>query len=266
MPRQSKKLPKKLVVLKNNEKEGKHESWDNERDMLNIPHPFRLLLTGGVNSGKTLTVKNIIVRIAPVFQKIYLLHCGGSFTTEYDEIDHVCLDSIPTASDPRFNGKEKALLIVEDKAFEHSSKQEKHDINRLFGYMSTHRNLSIIMTSQNFFDVPVCVRRMSNFFIVWKVKDLDNLKTLGRRLGIPGKYIVPLMERYITTYTDSIWFDDTPHTPYPIRLNGYQTIDKDAFIAEYEREMERAKAQRGLLVEGEEGDGNKPPDSDSDSD
>lgn len=219
-----------MKVLKNPEKDGKHEKWDKERDMLNFPSPFRMLLLGGVNSGKTNTVKNIIARIYPPFRNIYLLHCGGEFTKEYDEIDYECLETVPTPDDKRFDGKEKSCLIIEDKAFDHATRLEKKAIGRLFGYMSTHRNLSIFLTSQNFFDVPTAVRRMSNVYILWNVRDQDMLKTMARRIGITGKAFIDIFKDNIQEYTDSIWFDLTPHTPYPLRKNGYTVLDLDSYI------------------------------------
>lgn len=223
-PKNKPKFPKQLMVVKNKEKEGKHEAWTKDRDMLNIPHPARVLLLGGVNSGKTLTVKNILARAHPPFRKIYLYHCGGEWTTEYDEIDYECIQTIPTPSDTRFDGEEKTLLIVEDKAFDNITREEKKDLSRLFGYMSTHRNISIYMTSQNFFDVPAPIRRMANFFILWRVRDEDLLKTIGRRVGLAGTQMIQLAKEHYNEYTDSLWFDNTPHSPYPVRKNGYERV------------------------------------------
>lgn len=220
------KFPKKIIVMKNKEKLN-HEKWTPDRDMLNFPSPFRLLCLGGVNSGKTLTIKNILARIDPVFKNIYLLHCGGEFTKEYDEIDYECLNEIPVPSDPRFDGSEKSCIIIEDKSFENLTREQKKRLNRLFGYMSTHRNLSIILTSQNFFDVPASIRRMSNIYIIWQVRDADLLKTIGRRVNVSGPEMIELARQHFTAYTDSLWFDSTPHSPYPLRKNGYEPIIRE---------------------------------------
>ncbi len=216
---------KTLMYINNNEKSN-HEKWSDihGRDMLNFPKPYRIILAGGVNSSKTSTVLNIIARAFPVFENIYLLHCGGKYTTEYDAIDYTLLDSIPSPDDERFNGKKKHLLIIEDKCFEDISKTEKKNLNRLFGYVSTHKNTSIIMTAQNFFDIPPSIRRMSNIFILWKILDRDLLGVLGRRVGYCKNDMIALANDYFVHYRDSLWFDNTQDSPYPIRSNGYTEI------------------------------------------
>ena len=72
------KLPKELIHIKNLDKSW-HESWDDKEDengldILDFPHPFRMLLCGKVNARKTNTIKNIIIRQNPPFENIYLFH------------------------------------------------------------------------------------------------------------------------------------------------------------------------------------------------
>jgi hypothetical protein len=244
MPKKKKnvKLPKSLMYIKNKEK-GFHESWTPGRGMLNIVHPFRALFLGGVNSGKTNTIKNLVAHQQPPFEKIYLLHVGGNFTSEYDEIEVEILTEIPRVEDERFDGKEKSLIIVEDKSFDNLVRVEKKALNRLFGYMSTHRNISITLTSQNFMDVPTCVRRMSNLFVIWKVSDTDLLKTIGRRVGVSKECILSLSKKYYVHHRDSIWFDRTSGSPYPYRKNGFELIKLDEEGAECKKSKRKSKAK-----------------------
>ena len=65
------KLPKKILPIDNPDKEF-HEAWDDKRDMLNIPHPFRSVLLGPPNVGKTTVVKNLIIRQDPPFEEIFV--------------------------------------------------------------------------------------------------------------------------------------------------------------------------------------------------
>ena len=55
--RRKRRLPNKLIVLKNKDK-AFHEKWYEGRNILNIPHPARFLLLGPPNSGKTMIIKN----------------------------------------------------------------------------------------------------------------------------------------------------------------------------------------------------------------
>ena len=64
-------LPAKLLYLPNNDKSF-HERWETGRDMLNIPHPFRAVLLGRPNVGKTNIIINLILRCN--FEEIFVIH------------------------------------------------------------------------------------------------------------------------------------------------------------------------------------------------
>ena len=55
------RLPNRLLALKNADK-AFHESWHPKRNLLNFPHPFRAVLLGPPNTGKSATVKNLLLR------------------------------------------------------------------------------------------------------------------------------------------------------------------------------------------------------------
>lgn len=217
--------PKKILMIENKEKKF-HEKWLAGRDELNFPHPYRLLLAShSPNVGKTLWVKNIVLRADPKFQEIFLLHCGEDETTEYDEIECTKLKELPPVNNTIFNRDVKTLLICEDKNFEYSDKTQRHRLDRWYGYASTHKNVSIICCSQNFFAVPSPIRAMTNVFCLWKTRDLDQMKCIGRRVGLMKEEIQLLMRKYIKDVHDTIWIDCTKNTPMPIRRNGWEAID-----------------------------------------
>ena len=218
--------PDELMFLPNPEKKF-HEKWYEGRNMLNLVHPARILLLGGVNSGKSsIIIWNLIPRANPPFKEIYLYHCGGSTIPEYEDVDTITLDTIPEPTDDIFDNDVKKLIIIEDKEYKYMPKDELRRLDRLFGYCSTHRNTSIYCTGQYFFNLPVPVRNMTNVFILWKTKDLDTLKTIGRRVGLKKEEIYHLMQKYLTEPRDSLWIDNTFNTPYPLRKNGFEIIDK----------------------------------------
>lgn len=217
--------PDELIIIPNPEKKF-HEKWFTGRNMLNFPHPYRILLTSiQPNLGKTLWVKNIIIRANPKFKEIFLLHCGENMQTEYDDIDYTCISKIPPISSNIFNKNVKTLLIIEDKNFKYMSKDDLHRLDRAYGFTSTHRNLSIICCSQSFFDVPCSVRRMSNVYVLWKTKDIDSMKTIGRRCGLRKEELYNLIKKHLKKAYDTLWIDCTKNTPYSIRLNGFTNID-----------------------------------------
>ncbi len=222
-PKRENDYPEELIHIPNPEKKY-HENWIKGRNKLNFPHPFRMLLLGGVNSGKTNIIKNIILRANPSFKEIFLYHCGGQYVKEYNDIEFENLDNIPEPDDEIFDPLVKKLLIIEDKEFKFMDKQELKRLDRVFGYVSTHRNLSILCTGQDFFNLPPPVRRMSNIFVIWKTKDTDSLKTIGRRVGLKKEELISLISTNLKNKRDSLWLDNTFKTPYPIRKNGFEEI------------------------------------------
>ena len=217
--------PDEILHIKNLEKTY-HESWYKGRNKLNFPHPFRMLLLGGVNMGKTNITKNVILRANPPFKKIYLLHVGGDYTLEYDDIQTETLEAIPKPDDDIFDPKVKKLFIIEDKEYKFMSKKELQNLDRLFGYVSTHRNTSIISTGQYFYNMPVPIRNMSNIFVIWRPLDLDSLNSIGRRIGLRKEEILSIMDRYFKKSRDSLWVDLTTNSPYKLRLNGFKVLQK----------------------------------------
>jgi len=217
--------PNELIIIPNPEKKF-HEKWFKGRNLLNYPHPYRMLLCSiQPNLGKTLWVKNILIRARPKFKEIFLLHCGEDVQTEYDDVEYTCIRRIPPINSTMFNPKVKSLLIIEDKNFKFMTKEDLHRLDRAYGFTSTHRNLSIICCSQSFFDVPVSVRRMSNIYVLWKNKDLDSMKTIGRRCGLKKEELYRLIKKYLKDAHDTLWIDCTKNSPYPLRLNGFCPID-----------------------------------------
>ena len=58
------KLPDEIIPIKNPDKLF-HEKWTGSRNKLNIPHPYRCILMGRPNSGKSTVIKNLLFLISP---------------------------------------------------------------------------------------------------------------------------------------------------------------------------------------------------------
>ena len=217
------RLPNKLIVIENPDKLW-HESWTKNRNMLNIPHPFRALMMGPPNNGKSMVIKNIIVRAKPQFEEIFVIHADPNFTKEYDDLDVTMLDEIPPLEE--WQGLVKTLVIIDDIDLTQLNKEQKKNLNRLFGNVSTHKNISVMLTSQDPFSVPPSVRRMSNLFILWKSKDLDSLSQIARKAGMTSEDMRGLFNTILSERFDSLWIDSTTNTPYALRKNGFEIINK----------------------------------------
>ena len=164
----------------------------------------------------------MLIRADPMFDEIYLWHCDSTNTKEYSDIDLKILKELP---DPKeWNSDKKKLVIIDDIEFKNLSKNQQYCLNRLYGYVSTHKNVSVILATQNFYNIPTIVRRCSNMFILWRINDTTCLKTISKKCGISSSQFDMLFEKYIHKLHDSLWIDMTSNTPAKIRINGFQII------------------------------------------
>lgn len=218
------RVPKKIVPFPNRDKTF-HETWEANRDWLDIPHPFRMLLASKPNGGKTTVILNIILRVAlgkHPFRRLIVVHCDPKQTREYDMVERRLLADIPSPEE--LSGQEKTLVVLEDLNYLNMSQEQQGRLERLYGYASTHKNVSCILTAQDPFRILPTVRRCTNVFVLWNNHDQDMLKMLSRKTGTSSEQLLTLMEHECHGPHDSIWLDLTPDSPAPIRKNGYQRI------------------------------------------
>lgn len=220
------KLPKEIIPIPNPDKSPWHESWTKNRNMLNIPHPYRIVIFGPPNSGKTTLAKNILLRAKPPFKRIIIIHCDDEYTKEYNDLGDIdIINIIPDPKDSEyFDGEDKTLVILDDLEYEYLPKEQKRNLDRLFGFVSTHKNVSVILNSQNPTNVSPCIRRMSNIWILFKILDMDLLFLLARKIGMKREAFTEIFRKYIKKKHDSLWIDLSDDSPYPVRVNGYTAL------------------------------------------
>lgn len=211
-------LPRSLLAIKNLDKKF-HEAWKPGDDMLNFPHPFRGVVMGPPNCGKTTTVKNILLRQDPPFARFYVIHCDGGYTHEYDDVEGKMLSKIPSPED--WPGQEKTLVVIDDLELKTLKPEQRRNLDRLFGYVSTHKNISVLLNSQDPFNVPAIVRRCSNLWVLWPGRDIDSLQNCARKCGEDLRTLF----QYCTGPKDSLWIDLTDHSPQKLRINGYTKVE-----------------------------------------
>jgi hypothetical protein len=217
------RLPNKILALPNPDKEF-HERWYKGRNMLNIPHPWRAVFLGPPNCGKGTVVKNLLLRAKPPFEEVVCIHCDPEFTQEWDDIGAEMLDEIPAPED--WEGQVKTLVILDDLEFKGMSKEQRRRLDRLYGFVSTHKNISVALCSQDTFNVPPIVRRCSNLWVLWRCPDLDAMATCARKTGMKANNFNAIFNQLMMNGHDSLWLDMTDHSPYPKRKNGYVLIKK----------------------------------------
>ena len=217
------RLPNEIIALPNADKKF-HEKWKKGRNMLNIPHPFRAVALGPPNCGKGTVVKNILIRANPAFEEVFCIHCDPDFTKEWDDCGAEMLSEIPPPEE--WKGEVKTLVIIDDLEMKGLSKEPKRNLDRLYGFVSTHKNVSVILCSQDAFNVPPIVRRCSNMWIMWRCPDLDAMAAVSRKSGMNSNNFNSIFNQLMLDTHDSLWIDMTSKTPYPLRKNGFTLITK----------------------------------------
>jgi replication-associated recombination protein RarA len=218
------RLPNKLLAIPNRDK-GFHEKWKENRNLLNFPHPWRMVCFGPPNCGKSTTIKNIIIRADPPFEKVYVIHCDVDGTKEYEDIGAEMLYDIPSPEE--WPGEEKTLVILDDLEYKNMTKQQKSNLDRLFGYVSTHKNVSCALCAQDAFNIPAIVRRCANVYVLWRMSDTDSMATCARRTGMKSQQFKHIFNSIMPDPHDSLWIDMTSRTPAPVRKNGFEILRSD---------------------------------------
>jgi len=75
------------------------------------------------------------------------------------------------------------------------------------GCNSTHKNISIMMTAQDGFNIPPSIRRMRSVLCLWKGHDVNALTILSSRFGIKTKDFKYFLDRIATGKYDFIVID-----------------------------------------------------------
>lgn len=219
------KAPKSFVVLKNVDKKF-HESYKKRDSPIRFPHPFRLACLGGVNSGKTMCVKNIILAHAgrnPKFCEVLIIN-PNTQTHEWDDMDVTCIrTTIPAMSE--LDHDVKRLIVLDDYDFTNISRSEMTKLSELVRYGSTHCNCSVIISHQSWFRVPKIVKDCCNVFVIWRPKDVDELSTIGRRVGLNKKDIHQIFKDHMPEWRDSLLINHCVGAPYVYGKNLFHPLN-----------------------------------------
>lgn len=215
------RLPEKLIHFSNHDKKF-HERWDEDRNMINFPHPYRCVMTGPPNCGKTTVAKNLMMAADPPFEKVHVIHADPENTHDYKECGpNVTMTAhIPEPAD--WPGDVKTMVIVDDMEQRELNKQQRKALDRLIGYVSTHKNISVVLCAQTKTGQAPVVWKCANVFVIWPSGDKRGMRGIGERVDLPD--LVDLMKKICPTSHDSFWVDQTDHTPYPHRRNGYENL------------------------------------------
>ena len=217
-------FPNRIVPFGNLDKDAWTESWYPGRSLINFPHPYRACVAGRVSCGKGTLIKNLIVRAEPPFERIVVLHVSPENTEEWNDVTEEIVGTLPEVSE--INTGKKTMLVIDDYDLNNLSKTDKSRLDRYFGFVSSHCNLSIVVAAQDLFRVPTSVRKNCNVFCLWKVPDKDSLSSISRRLGIDAPQVKEYFKTLESNY-DNITFDMTGNSPAEVRKNIFEVLQKN---------------------------------------
>ena len=223
------KLPRKIVVIKNEDKTGWCESWDKpaNRNIACIPHSFRLIASGSVGRGKSNVLANLFLvhqASSRPFRELYICCCSLESKEWLKYEPTAIMTELP---DPEiFDGKKKTCLIIDDFEFEKSNKQTMRNLSTLFRFTSTHKNLSIMCSYQVFFSIPSVARKCASHFIIYKPNSTLEMNTIANRIGMEPEDLRWIFKNLCTGRYDNLMVDMTPDCKPELKLrkNIYEPI------------------------------------------
>lgn len=216
---------KGLIVVPNGDKDDITEKWTSGRDIGNFPHPWRGIAVAKPGSGKTNLVANLLLKADPPFERVVVFHVDNE-TQEYDLIDGAEItNEVPMIDD--FQHGQKTLLIVEDIDIKGLKPDERSRLNRLMGYASTHRGVSVLITAQQPSQIPADIRRQATVFFLWPSHDLRAQADFAARIGMRSEDLEQIMRKLMRSRYDFICSDLTPDSPAPLRRGIYEIIAKE---------------------------------------
>jgi hypothetical protein len=220
-------LPDEVIHIENDDKKF-HESWDDNRNMCDIPHPFRMACLGQVGKGKSTLCKNVFLRCQAgnhPFDELIIIH-GSKDTKEYDQLDPtMILNEIPEPEDLTTNDV-KTLIIIDDFEMTKLSKDSLRNLSSLFRFVSSHHNISIMVCYQSFFDVPPIVRKCLNIYIIYRPTNDDELACIARRVGMKKEEMFDIFDRLLPKNRDTLMIDLTENSPCRLRKNLFTRISE----------------------------------------
>lgn len=199
--------------------------------------PVRMLFIGPPSCGKRSNLLTMIFQIETnglPFDTITVLHLD-SRTIEYnvlkgDNVEYHVYNpqSVKDGelSFENFDGKKQNCLVIDEIDFKQLGDKAVSSIERLLGYASSHKNVSIFMCYQQLTKIPPQIRRLMNEYVVFKQDTPEVVDMIAIRTGAPKEHLKELLMGMTKTKHDSIRIrcDQPPDTSLRYMLNLFQPI------------------------------------------
>jgi hypothetical protein len=224
------KLPTQNIIIKNADKDtGWCEKWVPGQNIGLLPHPFRLVALGSVGRGKTNSCKQIFLRhqcSRRKFKKLIVITC--------DIESQEWLDCSPTILTDEMVGLEefddgvKTCVIIDDFEMQKASSDVQRKMSTLFRFISSHKNVSVMLSYQSFFDCLPIARKCATQFLLYKPNSRMELDTVSNRCGIDSKDMRYIFKHICSGPYDNLMVDLSVHSPARLRKNIYEVITMDS--------------------------------------
>ena len=219
--------PKEIVPIKCADKVGMERWTPDRKDLANFPSPARILLLGGVNSGKSTMIKNLILHARPRFEEVFLVHQDAFHSREYEDLECTAVfDDVPPLDFWSYEGKyRKRACIIDDLEITSANKERLKNLAIMWRYASSHKGLTIYFAHQSFFDVPPLLKKLSDVFVLWKPRGRNEMQMIENRVGLAKGTLNELFTTIATKHRDSICIDLKENSPAKLRLNIWSPIE-----------------------------------------
>lgn len=225
--RQMPKAPLEIVPLPNPDK-TKHEKYKKGDNPIRFPKPFACCISGRPNSGKSLMAIHIILAHQakkPKFDEIHIIHgCADTHTTEWDRIEPTSVrQDIPSYEE--YDPDVRKLLIFDDVDYTMVRGDDLQKLSEIVRFGRSHCNISCIFLTQVFFRIPKTIKDCCNVFIIYRPTDLDEISTLGRRVGLKKDEIRYIFDTFLTHWRDSLLINLIPGAKNKYSKNLFEPIE-----------------------------------------
>jgi len=149
-----------------------------------MSHPFNALVAGPSQSGKTWWIMKLLSTpgsIIPNPQRI--LYCYAEWQPAYQKLSGNVefVKGLPADILSKLDGSLRTLIILDDLMMESSSNKE---ITSLFVRGTHHKNASVILVCQNFFEKGLRTVSLNSHYIIlfFSPRDQQQIASLARQL------------------------------------------------------------------------------------
>lgn len=161
----------------------------------------------------------------PPFDAAYLVHLTPE-ANEWKDADLTAVfNQVPSVEEfgEMLVPGEKTLVVLDDLSYESMPKPVRIAVDNLVRYVSSHMDVCVCVTAQNFFGLPAIVRKMSSVFFLWAGLARHDVLMIENRLGLDREGLLKLHSRYPKR---CIVFDYTHGSPFPLRVDLFTPISR----------------------------------------